>query len=137
MRLKVGCAQISGCAVVMDVISSSSYRYLSLVYDSLRTELCSRHVLQVDETTCQVTKDGRSSNTKSYMFVYRTSEHCHENPVILYQYAMTRSRSNVQRFLKGFSGVLESDAFSGYKRRNRRSRRHSVGHMPAGTTPMR
>ena len=90
-------------------------RYLSLVYDRLRTELCSRHVLQVDETTCQVTKDGRSSNTKSYMFVYRTSEHCHEQPVILYQYAMTRSRSNVQRFLKGFSGVLESDAFSGYK----------------------
>ena len=90
-------------------------RYLSLVYDRLRTELCSRHVLQVDETTCQVTKDGRSSNTKSYMFVYRTSEHCPERPVILYQYAMTRSRSNVQRFLKGFSGVLESDAFSGYK----------------------
>lgn len=90
-------------------------RYLSLVYDRLRTELCSRHVLQVDETTCQVTKDGRSSDTKSYMFVYRTSEHCPERPVILYQYAMTRSRSNVQRFLKGFSGILESDAFSGYK----------------------
>ena len=90
-------------------------RYLSLVYNRLRTELCSRHVLQVDKTTCQVTKDGRSSNTKSYMFVYRTSEHCPEKPVILYQYAMTRSRSNVQRFLKGFSGVLESDSFSGYK----------------------
>ena len=90
-------------------------RYLSLVYDRLRTELCSRHVLQVDETTCQVTKDWRSSDTKSYMFVYRTTEHCPERPVILYQYAMTRSRSNVQRFLKGFSGILESDAFSGYK----------------------
>ena len=90
-------------------------RYLSLVYDRLRTELCKRHVLQADETTCQVTKDGRSSDTKSYMFVYRTSEHCPERPVILYQYAMTRSRSNVQRFLKGFSGILESDAFSGYK----------------------
>ena len=90
-------------------------RYLSLVYDRLRAELCGRDVLQVDETTCQVTKDGRSSNTKSYMFVYRTSEHCHEKPVILYQYAMTRSKSNVQRFLKGFSGILESDAFSGYK----------------------
>ena len=38
----------------------------------------------------------RSSNTKAYMFVYRTSEHCPEKPVILYQYAMTRSRSNVQ-----------------------------------------
>ena len=90
-------------------------RYLSLVYDRLRTELCKRHVLQADETTCQVTKDGRSSDTKSYMFVYRTSEHCPERPVILYQYAMTRSRSNVQRFLKGFSGILESDAYSGYK----------------------
>lgn len=62
-----------------------------------------------------MTKDGRTSNTKSYMFVYRTSEHCPEKPVILYQYAMTRSRSNVQRFLKGFYGVLESDAFSEYK----------------------
>ena len=38
-------------------------RYLSLVYDRLRTDLCKRHVLQADETTCQVTKDGRSSNT--------------------------------------------------------------------------
>jgi len=44
-------------------------RYLSLVYDRLRTELCSRRILQVDETTCQVTKDGLCSNTKSYMFV--------------------------------------------------------------------
>lgn len=110
-------------------------RYLSLVYDRLGTEICSRHVLQVDETTCQVTKDGRSSDTKSYMFVYRTSEHCHEQPVILYQYAMTRSRSNVQRFLKGFSGILESDAFSGWTRRNRRSGRHSAGLMPGEITP--
>ena len=88
-------------------------RYLSLVYDRLRAHLCKQDVLQADETTCQVTKDGRSSDTKSYMFVYRTSEHCPEQPVILYQYAMPRSRSNVQRFLNRFSGVLESDAFSG------------------------
>ena len=73
------------------------------------------HVLQVDETTCQVTKDGRSSDVRSYMFVYRTSEHYKEQPVILYQYAMPRSKSNVQRFLSGFTGTLVSDAFSGYK----------------------
>ena len=102
-------------AIMVNWVIRCAERYLSLVYDRLRTELCSRHVLQLDETTCQVTKDGRSSNTKSYMFVYRTSEHCLEKPVIPYQYAMTRSRSNVQRFLKGFSGVLEPDAFSGYK----------------------
>ena len=47
-----------------------SERYLSLVYDRLRKYLCQQKVLQVDETTCQVTKHGRDSNTKSYMFVY-------------------------------------------------------------------
>ena len=49
------------------------------------------------------------------MFVYRTSELVKEKPVILYQYAMTRSKCNIQKFLKGFSGIMMSDAFSGYK----------------------
>ena len=48
------------------------------------------------ECTCQVTKDGRPSDAKSYMFVYRTSEHCKDRPVILYQYGKTRSKSNIQ-----------------------------------------
>ena len=90
-------------------------RYFSLVYDRLRSYLCQQKVLQVDETTCQVTKDGRASNTKSYMFVYRTSELSQVHPVILYDYQTTRSSKHVQKFLRDFSGILESDAFSGYK----------------------
>ena len=90
-------------------------RYLSLVYDRLREHLCKQDVIQADETTCQVTKDGRSSDAKSYMFVYRTSELSPGHPVVLYQYGKTRSKRNVQKFLEGFSGILESDAFSGYK----------------------
>ena len=62
-----------------------------------------------------MTKDGRSSDAKSYMFVYRTSELSTVHPVVLYQYGKTRSRSNIQRFLNGFSGILVSDAYSGYK----------------------
>ena len=73
---------------------------MSLVYDRLREHLCQNDVLQVDETTCQVTKDGRSSDAKSHMFVYRTSELSVGKPVILYQYSKTRSRSSVQRFLE-------------------------------------
>ena len=92
-----------------------SERYLSLVYDRLREHLCRQDVIQADETPCQVTKDGRSSDAKSYMFVCRTSELSTGHPVVLYQYGKTRSRSNIQRFLKGFSGTLVSDAFSGYK----------------------
>ena len=62
-----------------------------------------------------MTKDGREGVNKSYMFVYRTSELSKGKPVILYQYGKTRSKSNIQKFLEGFSGTLVSDAFSGYK----------------------
>ena len=90
-------------------------RYLSLVYDRLLEHLCKQNVIRADETTCQVTKDGHSSNVKSYMFVYRTSDLSPGHPVVSFQYGKTRSRSNIQRFLKVISGILVSDAFSGYK----------------------
>ena len=106
---------ILGRATMANWVILCSERYLSLVYDRLQKHLCSQKIIQADETTCQVTKDGRPSDTKSYMFVYRTSEHCKEKPVILYQYGKTRSKSNIQKFLRGFSGILVSDAFSGYK----------------------
>ena len=106
---------ILGRATMANWVIRCSERYLSLVYDRLQKHLCAQKIIQADETTCQVTKDGRPSDAKSYMFVYRTSEHCKEKPVILYQYGKTRSKSNIQRFLNGFSGTLVSDAFSGYK----------------------
>ena len=106
---------ILGRATMANWVIRCSERYLSLVYDRLQKHLRSQTIIQADETTCQVTKDGRPSDAKSYMFVYRTSEHCKEKPVILYQYGKTRSKSNIQKFLEGFSGILVSDAFSGYK----------------------
>ena len=106
---------ILGRATMANWVIRCSERYLSLVYDRLQKYLCKQTIIQADETACQVTKDGRPSDAKSYMFVYRTSEHCKEKPVILYQYGKTRSKSNIQKFLEGFSGILVSDAFSGYK----------------------
>ncbi len=102
-------------ATMANWVIRCSERYLSLVYDRLHEHLCRQDIIQVDETTCQVTKDGREGIHKSYMFVYRTSELRKEHPVILYKYEKTRSSKNALAFLKGFSGVLESDAFSGYK----------------------
>ena len=106
---------ILGRATMANWVIRCSERYLSLVYDRLQKHLCAQKIIQADETTCQVTKDGRPSDAKSYMFVYRTSEHCKDKPVILYQYGRTRSKSNIQKFLNAFSGILVSDAFSGYK----------------------
>lgn len=106
---------ILGRATMANWVIRCSERYLSLVYDKLREHLCRQSVIQADETTCQVTKDGREGVNKSYMFVYRTSELYDGKPVVLYQYGKTRSKSNIQKFLEGFSGTLVSDAFSGYK----------------------
>lgn len=89
--------------------------YLSLVYDRLKKYLCEQSVIQADETTVGVTKDGRPGTTNSYMFVYRTSELQKENPVILYKYEKTRGHEHAKEFLESFKGTLVSDAFSGYK----------------------
>lgn len=106
---------ILGRATMANWVIRCSERYLSLVYDRMREYLCGQSVIQADETTCQVTKDGREGVNKSYMFVYRTSELSDGKPVVLYQYGKTRSKRNIQKFLQGFSGTLVSDAFSGYK----------------------
>ena len=90
-------------------------RYLSLVYDRLKKHLCEQSVIQTDETTVGVTKDGRPGTAASYMFVYRTSELQKENPVILYKYEKTRGHEHAKEFLNGFNGTVVSDAFSGYK----------------------
>ena len=106
---------ILGRATMANWVIRCPERYLSLVYNRLQKHLFAQKVIQAGETTCQATKGGRASNTKSYMFVYRTSEHCKLKPVILYQYAITRSKNNIQKLLTSFSGILVSDAFSGYK----------------------
>ena len=89
-------------------------RYLYPLWDRLRTELRALPVAQADETPCQVSKDGRPANAKSYMFVYRGGEFFSDRPIVLYDYQKTRNAEHIDEFLKGFSGVLVSDAYSGY-----------------------
>ena len=73
-------------------------RYLSLVYDRLRKYLCEQSVVQAGETPVLVTKDGRPGNTKSSMFVYRTSELQKERSVILFKYEKTRGHKHPAEF---------------------------------------
>ena len=90
-------------------------RYLSRLYDHLHRELLCCHVIQVDETTVEVSKDGRSAGSKSWMWVYRTGEFYRKTPVVLYDYQKTRHHDHPKEFLKGFSGIAACDGFSGYK----------------------
>lgn len=91
-----------------------SEKWLRPVYDTLREQLCRESVLHADETTLQVLKEpGRSSTSKSYMWLYRTSG-CAKQAVVLYEYQSTRKAEHAEHFLQGFSGWLHADGYQGY-----------------------
>ena len=93
---------------------NTSEKWLRPVYDVLREQLCRELVLHADETTLQVLKEpGRSSTSKSYMWLYRTSG-CAKQAIVLYEYQSTRKAEHAEAFLKGFSGWLHADGYQGY-----------------------
>ena len=86
-------------------------------------------MLHADETTLQVLKEpGRSSTSKSYMWLYRTSG-CAKQAIVLYEYQPTRKAEHAEAFLKGFSGWLHADGYQGYHRLPGNIRVVGSGHM--------
>ena len=82
-------------------------------------ELCGHDLMQMDETTVQVLKeDGKSAQSKSRMWVRRGGPE--DKPVILFDYAPTRSGKVAWRLLDQFKGYLHTDGYSGYDAVGRR-----------------
>ena len=74
--------------------------------------------LHADETTLQVLKEpGRSSTSKSYMWLYRTSG-CAKQTIVLYEYQPTRKAEHAEHFLQGFSGSVSYTHLDVYKRQH-------------------
>jgi len=93
---------------------ASSERWLCLIYEELKRILCKRYVLHCDETTLQVLhEDGKPAQSKSYMWLYRTSGDA-EHQIVIYEYQKTRSHEHPKEFLKDFSGYLHADGYAGY-----------------------
>ena len=88
--------------------------YLSVVCDRMWQHLKTVPVLQADETTVEVSKDGRSAGSKSYMWVYRTGITYPEKQIILYDYRKTRNAEHPAECLKGYSGILVTDGYQAY-----------------------
>lgn len=95
-------------------ILHASDDWLRPIYEELHRRLVTYDVLHADETTLQVLKEPeKKAQTKSYMWVYRTSGDA-ENPIVLYEYQPNRKAENAENFLKGFHGWLHTDGYSGY-----------------------
>lgn len=95
-------------------ILRASDDWLTPVYEEMKKRLVKEEVLHADETTLQVLKEpGKSAQSKSYMWLYRTGKHAAQ-PIILYDYRPDRKASNAETFLKEFSGWLHADGYPGY-----------------------
>lgn len=82
------------------------------LYNLLQDELLSRDYLQMDETVTQVLKEeGKKATSKSYMWVRYAAG---VNPIVLYDYAPTRSGQVPIELLEGFKGYLQVDGYDGY-----------------------
>ena len=87
---------------------------LAPVYGQLHQELLTRDVLHADETTLQVLHEpGKTAQSKSYMWLYRTSGDT-GRPIVLYEYQPGRGACHPKAFLNGFKGYLHTDGYSGY-----------------------
>ena len=92
----------------------AAQEHLKPVYEELHKRLLEREILHADETTLQVLKEpGKSAQSKSYMWLYRTGGDA-EHPIVLYEYKPDRRAGNAVKFLKGFRGYLHTDGYPGY-----------------------
>lgn len=98
-------------------VVNASDRYLKSLYDLMHRDLLTRDIIHADETELEVLREpGRPATAKSYMWLYRTSGCDFERPIVLYEYQPSRNGDNARSFLKGFSGYLQTDAYSGYNK---------------------
>ena len=88
--------------------------WLKPVYDVLHEQLVKRDLLHADETELQVLREpDRKAQSKSYMWLYRTSGDA-DHPIVLYEYQAGRSGDYPKAFLEGFKGYLQTDGYAGY-----------------------
>lgn len=88
------------------VVSSGSKDALYILIDQT--------YIHADETTVQVLKEkGKKNTSKSYMWVYATHKYS-KTPIRLFDYQPNRKGAQAKEYLKGFSGILITDAYAGY-----------------------
>lgn len=79
----------------------------------LRDRLLESGYLRMDETTVQVLKEpGKTAQSTSYLWVQQSGER--NRPVVLYNYAPSRSGEVPVNLLGDFSGYLQTDGYAGY-----------------------
>ena len=82
------------------------------VAGAMRREILKGGYIQADETPVGVRCDlKKGRNHQGYLF-----EYSRPHGLVVYDFQMSRNRAGPEDFLKGFKGVLQTDAYAGYDR---------------------
>ena len=71
-------------------------------------------VIHVDEIPVQMLDPGSGKTKRAYLFAYRSGD-IGAPPIVIFEFATSRSGANARRFLQGYTGALVVDDFAGYK----------------------
>nr|WP_245622793.1 IS66 family transposase [Lysinibacillus contaminans] len=89
--------------------------WLLPIYDEIKNVLSVKTLLHMDETVAQVLNrsDGKRAQSNAYNWIFRTVPT--EGPVIiLFEHALTRSRTVLEKYLVNFEGTIICDGYSAY-----------------------
>lgn len=99
--------------------------HLAPVVDRLAVHLKRSTKLFMDETTAPVLDPGRGRTKTGYLWALARDDRAwggNDPPGVVYLYAPGRGGEHAERFLEGFSGALQVDAYAGYNRLTREDR---------------
>ena len=82
---------------------------LEPLYDQMCQRVLRSQVIHTDDTGIKMLSEGQCTNCKFWTYAGDKT-----NPFAVYEFSLTREGKNPSRFLEGFTGYLQADAFSGY-----------------------
>ena len=87
---------------------------LKPIVNRAQSLLLQSSVIHVDEIPVQMLDPGSGKTKRAYLFAYRSGE-IGAPPIVIFEFATSRSGANARRFLQGYAGALVVDDFAGYK----------------------
>lgn len=90
---------------------AASADLLKPLVEVMKTEVLASRKIHTDDTTVPVLDKDRSSTKTGRLWVY-VGDSAHEH--IVFDYTPDRSRDGPLRFLAGYKGYLQADAYAGY-----------------------
>lgn len=89
--------------------------------EALQQQFLKISILQADETPVKVLKPDK----EGYLWVYHSCQP--SNRFIYFEFSLTRGGENVNRRLKDYKGLLQTDGYSGYNKQRKRAEIENFG----------